>query len=127
MADSATLMAPEKRIELRGAGLTQRGTSIMEADSTITYDDDDCLMVARGSPRLFDGASVVLSQQISYNHCLRRAVIANALTNFQEGSTTWFLRGTLAQDSSSSRLYASPARSPVATSRCRTITSRPAR
>jgi Tat protein translocase TatC len=107
MADSATLMAPEKRIELRGAGLTQRGTSIMEADSTITYDDDDCLMVARGSPRLFDGASVVLSQQISYNHCLRRAVIANALTNFQEGSTTWFLRGTLAQDSSSSRLYAS--------------------
>lgn len=106
MADSATLLAPERSIQLLGAGLTQRGTSIMEADSTITYDDDDCLMVARGSPRLFDGASVVISQQISYNHCLRRAVIADALTNFQEGSTTWFLRGTLAQDSSSSRLYA---------------------
>lgn len=105
--DSATLFAEDKRINLRGAGLTQRGQSIMEADSTITYDDDDCLMVATGSPRLFDGASVVISHQISYNHCIRRAVIADALTNFQEGSTTWFLRGTLAQDSSSSRLYAS--------------------
>ncbi|MEP7327489.1 MAG: twin-arginine translocase subunit TatC, partial [Gemmatimonadota bacterium] len=107
MADSATLMAPERRIELRGAGLTQRGTSIMEADSTITYDDDDCLMVARGRPRLFDGEQVVISQQISYNHCIKRAVIADALTNFQEGSTRWFLRGTLAQDSSSKRLFAS--------------------
>lgn len=107
MADSATLFAEQKQIQLRGAALTQRGTSIMEADTTIDYDDDDCLMIARGNPRLFDGASIVVAQQLSYNHCIRRAVIADALTNFQEGSTTWFLRGTLAQDSSSSRLYAS--------------------
>lgn len=105
-SDSATLLAEEKRIQLRGEGMTQRGQSIMEADSAITYDDDDCMMVASGNPRLFDGSSVVISEKISYNHCTRRAVIADALTNFQEGSTNWFLRGTLAQDSSSSRLYA---------------------
>ncbi|MEO8294351.1 MAG: twin-arginine translocase subunit TatC [Gemmatimonadota bacterium] len=105
-ADSATLLAKERRIQLRGNGMTQRGQSIMEADSAITYDDDDCMMVASGDPRLFDGSSVVISNRISYNHCTRRAVIADALTNFQEGSTNWFLRGTLAQDSSSSRLYA---------------------
>jgi Tat protein translocase TatC len=105
-ADSATLYAEERRIQLRWEALTQRGQSIMEADSAITYDDSNCIMTAGGSPRLFDGPSIVISEQISYNHCIRRAVIANALTNFQEGGTTWFLRGTLAQDSSSSRLYA---------------------
>jgi Tat protein translocase TatC len=105
-SDSATLYAEERRIQLRWEALTQRGQSIMEADSAITYDDSNCLMTAGGNPRLFDGPSVVISEKISYDHCLRRAVIANALTNFQEGGTTWFLRGTLAQDSSSSRLYA---------------------
>ncbi len=30
----------------------------------------------------------------------------DALTNFTEGSTVWFLRGNVAQDSSSSRIYA---------------------
>jgi lipopolysaccharide assembly outer membrane protein LptD (OstA) len=105
-SDSATLYAEERRIQLRWEALTQRGQSIMEADSAITYDDSNCLMTAGGNPRLFDGPSVVISEKISYDHCRRRAVIANALTNFQEGGTTWFLRGTLAQDSSSSRLYA---------------------
>ena len=105
-SDSATLYAEERRIQLRWEALTQRGQSIMEADSAITYDDSNCMMTAGGNPRLFDGPSVVISERISYDHCLRRAVIANALTNFQEGGTTWFLRGTLAQDSSSSRLYA---------------------
>jgi Tat protein translocase TatC len=106
-SDSATLFAEERRIQLRWDALTQRGQSVMEADSAITYDDSNCLMTAGGNPRLFDGPSVVISERISYDHCIRRAVIANALTNFQEGATTWFLRGTLAQDSSSSRLYAS--------------------
>ena len=32
--------------------------------------------------------------------------MADALTNFNEGSTVWFLRGNVAQDSSSSRIYA---------------------
>ena len=34
------------------------------------------------------------------------ASIRDALTNFTEGSTVWFLRGNVAQDSSSSRIYA---------------------
>jgi hypothetical protein len=33
-------------------------------------------------------------------------MIRDALTNFNEGSTVWFLRGNVAQDSSSSRIYA---------------------
>ncbi len=43
---------------------------------------------------------------ISYDTCRRRGVINDALTNFNEGSTVWFLRGSIAQDSSSSRIYA---------------------
>jgi Tat protein translocase TatC len=105
-SDSATLFAEERRIQLRHEALTQRDESVMEADSAITYDDTNCMMTAEGNPRLFDGGSVVISEKISYNHCIRRAVISEALTNFQEGGTNWFLRGTLAQDSSSSRLYA---------------------
>jgi sec-independent protein translocase protein TatC len=105
-SDSATLFAEDRRIRLRMEALTQRGQSVMEADTAITYDDRNCSMVAEGDPRLFDGGSVVISRRITYNHCIRRAIIADALTNFQEGGTTWFLRGTLAQDSSSSRLYA---------------------
>ncbi len=49
---------------------------------------------------------MLVGEGISYDTCRRRGVINDALTNFNEGSTVWFLRGNIAQDSSSSRIYA---------------------
>jgi lipopolysaccharide assembly outer membrane protein LptD (OstA) len=40
-----------------------------------------------------------------YDTCLRRGVIVDALTDFQQGGATWYMRGTLAVDSNATRLY----------------------
>ena len=47
-----------------------------------------------------------MGEGIRYDTCRRRGIVDDALTNFTEGSTVWFLRGNVAQDSSSSRIYA---------------------
>ena len=104
-ADSATLFAGERRILLTGQGITKRGTSVLQADA-IAFDDSTCMLRARGSPQLFDQGSVLVADTIRYNTCQRRALVSGALTNFDQNGATWFLRGNLAQDSSSSRLYA---------------------
>lgn len=104
-ADSATLLAEEKRILLSGQAMTERRGSTLEANS-INYQESTCLLRAVGLPHLFDKGSVLAGESIRYDTCERRGVVENALTNFQQGSTTWLLRGDLAQDSSSSRLFA---------------------
>ncbi len=104
-ADSATVFVEEERVRLEGEALTERQGALLEAD-TITYRQDDCILDAVGSPRLFDEGQVLVGEGIRYDTCRRRGVIADALTNFTEGSTVWFLRGNVAQDSSSSRIYA---------------------
>ncbi len=104
-ADSATLFVRERRMVLNGQALTEREGTTLEADH-IRYRDAECLLEASGDPRLFDGASVLVGEGIGYNTCTRRGFVTNALTSFPEGSTVWFLRGNIAQDSSSSRIYA---------------------
>ena len=104
-ADSATVFVQDQRILLRGQALTERRGSMLEAD-TITYRSASCLLDASGEPRLFDRGQVLVGQGIRYDTCVRRGIIRDALTNFTEGSTVWFLRGNVAQDSSSSRIYA---------------------
>ena len=104
-ADSATVFVEEERVRLEGAALTERRGALLEAD-TITYRQDDCLLDAVGDPRLFDRGQVLVGEGIRYDTCRRRGVISDALTNFNEGSTVWFLRGNVAQDSSSSRIFA---------------------
>jgi Tat protein translocase TatC len=104
-ADSATVFVQDERILLRGKALTERRGSMLEAD-TITYRSSSCLLDASGEPRLFDRGQVLVGHGIRYDTCLRRGIVSDALTNFTEGSTVWFLRGNVAQDSSSSRIYA---------------------
>ncbi|HEU5042212.1 MAG TPA: twin-arginine translocase subunit TatC [Gemmatimonadales bacterium] len=104
-ADSATVFVEEERVRLEGEALTERRGALLEAD-TITYRQDDCLLDAVGDPRLFDKGQVLVGQGIRYDTCRRRGIISDALTNFNEGSTVWFLRGNVAQDSSSSRIFA---------------------
>jgi Tat protein translocase TatC len=104
-ADSATVYVQDERILLQGQALTERRGSTLEA-GTITYRRSSCLLDASGEPRLFDRGQVLIGQGIRYDTCIRRGVISDALTNFTEGSTVWFLRGNVSQDSSSSRIYA---------------------
>lgn len=106
LADSATLYAEEKRIVLEGHSATRSGGSVLEADR-IVYVDKDCLLVASGDLRMFDEGSVVVGDSIRYNSCRERSIVTGAFTNFTEGSTVWFLRGNVAQDSSTKRVYAS--------------------
>jgi sec-independent protein translocase protein TatC len=104
-ADSATVFVQEERVLLKGKALTERRGTSLEAD-TITYRRSSCLLDASGDPRLFDRGQVLVGEGIRYDTCIRRGVISAALTNFSEGSTVWFLRGNVSQDSSSSRIYA---------------------
>jgi sec-independent protein translocase protein TatC len=104
-ADSATVFVEDQEVRLQGQALTERQGALLEADS-ITYRRDSCILDASGSPHLFDNGQVLVGEGISYDTCRRRGVINDALTSFNEGSTVWFLRGSIAQDSSSSRIYA---------------------
>jgi len=104
-ADSATVFMQDQRVRLEGKALTERRGSTLEAD-TITYRSASCLLDASGDPKLFDRGQVLVGEQIRYDTCVRRGVISEALTNFTEGSTVWFLRGDVSQDSSSNRIYA---------------------
>ncbi|MFL5493729.1 MAG: twin-arginine translocase subunit TatC [Gemmatimonadales bacterium] len=104
-ADSATVFIQGERVLLEGEALTERQGSMLEAD-TITYLRSSCLLDASGEPHMFDRGQVLVGENIRYDTCLRRGVVNEALTNFTEGSTVWFLRGNVAQDSSSRRIYA---------------------
>jgi sec-independent protein translocase protein TatC len=104
-ADSATVLVQEERVLLKGKALTERRGTSLEAES-ITYRRASCLLDATGDPRLFDRGQVLVGEGIRYDTCVRRGIISDALTNFSQGSTVWFLRGDVSQDSSSSRIYA---------------------
>ncbi len=104
-ADSATVYIEDERVLLQGEALTERQGAMLEAD-TIRYRSDSCMLDADGNPHLFDRGQVLVGEGIRYDTCRRRGVVNDALTNFTEGSTVWFLRGNVAQDSSSSRIYA---------------------
>jgi sec-independent protein translocase protein TatC len=104
-ADSATVFVQDQQVRLQGEALTERQGALLEARS-ITYRQDSCILDALGDPHLFDNGQVMVGEGISYDTCRRRGRIQDALTNFNEGSTVWFLRGNVAQDSSASRIYA---------------------
>ena len=106
-SDSAIIFAEQRHLILMDKAMTKRGETTLEADS-ISYQEADCLIRARGDPALFDKETVLSGfGGIRYNTCIRRGIVTDALTSFKQGSTDWFLRGNLAQDSSSARLYAS--------------------
>jgi Tat protein translocase TatC len=104
-ADSATVFVQDQRVLLQGQALTERRGTSLEA-GTITYRRSSCVLNATGEPKLFDQGQVLVGEGIRYDTCVRRGVITDALTNFSESGTVWFLRGNVSQDSSSSRIYA---------------------
>jgi Tat protein translocase TatC len=104
-ADSVTLFAPEKRILLDGDARTEREGSTLEAQE-IDYLDAGGLLEARGSPRMFSDGNVLVGKDLRYYTGTKRGVVTGALTSFEQDGTEWYLRGSIAQDSSSSRIYA---------------------
>jgi Tat protein translocase TatC len=103
-ADTATVQARDKAVDLRGNAMTDRSGSVLEAAS-IRYREGDCRVDAEGEPHLFQGGQVLIGATARFDTCRDRGVIRDALTNFSEGQGNWFIRGHLAVDSSQSRLY----------------------
>ena len=88
-----------------GNAMTERDGTTMEADE-ITYEERTCVLEATGDPKFFAGRQVLVGEQLEYDTCRKRGVVDDALTNFQQGSTTWFLRGDVAKDSLNNRIFA---------------------
>jgi Tat protein translocase TatC len=104
-ADSAAILAAEKQLMLMGHAMTEREGTTMEAED-ITYDQPACRLLATGEPKIFNEGQVLVGEELQYNTCDRRGVFAEALTNFKQGSTTWFLRGDVVKDSLNNRIFA---------------------
>ncbi len=103
--DSAAILAAEKQLMLMGHAMTEREGTTMEADD-ITYDQPACRLTATGDPKIFNEGQVLVGEQLTFNTCRSRGVFSDALTNFKQGSTTWFLRGDVAKDSLNNRIFA---------------------
>jgi sec-independent protein translocase protein TatC len=103
--DSAALFITDRRLELTGHAMTERQGSTMEAE-TITYEEQACILDAAGDPKLFGEGQVLVGEGIRYDTCRRRGVITQALTNFNQTGSTWFIRGNVAKDSVENRMFA---------------------
>jgi Tat protein translocase TatC len=101
MGDSITFFTQPERVEIHGAAGLKRREDVMEA-LAITYNDSLCELVAQGEPKMFQAGQIVVGRALTVNTCTERAVVGEALTQFDN----WFIRGRLAVDSSAKRLYA---------------------
>ena len=104
VADTLVVEGEPQTIMLRGEAFVDRDGTKLEADS-IRYREASCRLDAYGSPRLFDRTTVLVGDAMRYDTCLRRGVVVQALTDFKQGGATWYMRGNLAVDSNSTRLY----------------------
>jgi Tat protein translocase TatC len=103
--DTLTLFADTREILLNGSALVEREGSTLEADS-VRFFQAECRLQAVGEPKLFDQATVLVGEGMRYNTCERRGIVADAFTSFKQSGVEWFLRGQLAVDSASTRMYA---------------------
>ena len=104
VAETLKVQGDSQTIHLRGKAFVERGDTKLESDS-IRFQEASCGLNARGNPRLFDQGSVVVGEGMSYDTCTSRGVVTDALTDFTQGGVTWYMRGDLAIDSSSTRVY----------------------
>jgi len=93
-------------IHLRGEAYVEREGTKVESDS-IRYQQGTCRLDAIGDPRLFDQATVMAGEAMRYDTCVKRGIVHKALTDFQQGGAKWGVRGDLAVDAGSTRLYGS--------------------
>ena len=108
VAETLVVEGESQTIFLRREAFVDRDGTQIEADS-IRYREASCRLDATGDPRLFDQGTVLVGEGMRYDTCLRRGTVHDALTDFQQGGATWYVRGNLAVDSGSTRVYASHA------------------
>ncbi len=104
VADTLVVEGDSQTIFLRGSTFVEREGTKLEADS-VRYQQASCRLDAAGDPRLFDQGTVLVGEGMRYDTCIKRGTVNNALTDFQQGGATWYMRGHLALDSGSTRLY----------------------
>ena len=103
--DTLTLFADTREIAVDGHSLVEREGSTLEADS-IRFFQAECRLQAAGSPALFDQGTVLVGEGMRYNTCEQRGIVGHALTSFTQSGVKWYVRGQLAVDSASTRIYA---------------------
>ena len=109
-ADSLVMHQGQQGSDIRLVGtpgndaLVDQDGSKLQADS-IHYLQTSCRLEAQGAPSLFGEGNVMIGDSLKYDNCLKRGVITNALTSFKQGGATWFMRGDLAVDSGSTRMF----------------------
>src|SRR3989454_12536328 len=109
VVDTLIVQGDSQTIFLRGESFVDRQGTKLEADS-VRYREASCRLDAAGDPRLFDQNSagqstVLIGEGMLYDTCLKRGTVRQALTSFQQGAGTWYMRGDMAVDSGSTRLY----------------------
>ena len=104
VAETLKVEGDSQTIHLRGRAFVERGETQLESDS-IRFQEASCRLDAAGNPKLFDKGSVMVGQGMRYDTCTSRGVVTDALTDFNQGGVTWYMRGDLAIDSSSTRMY----------------------
>jgi len=105
VAETLLVLGDSQTIFLRRQAFVERDGTQLEADS-IRYHEASCRLDAEGDPRLFDRGTVLVGEGMRYDTCIRRGTVRDALTDFQQGGATWYMRGrSLAVDSGSTRVY----------------------
>jgi Tat protein translocase TatC len=108
-SDTFVVVGDSQTIFLRREAYVEREGTRLQADS-IRYHEASCRLNASGDPQLFDQGTVLVGEGMTYDTCLRRGTVRDALTDFQQGGVTWYVRGRgLASDSGSRRVYAAGA------------------
>ena len=103
-AADTLIVTDSQAIFLRGQAFLDRDGTKLEADS-VRYREASCRLDATGDPRLFEQGTVMVGESMRYDTCLRRGTVHRAFTDFRQGGATWYMRGDLAVDSGSARLY----------------------
>ncbi len=104
LGDTATVFAPQKRIELHKNAMMDHTGSVMEAD-VISYEERNCTFNASGEPHMFDKSGVVIGDTLRYDTCVSRGVVIGGQTTVSETGANWIVRGHIAVDSNSTRTY----------------------
>src|SRR2546430_661589 len=94
------LVEGDSAISLWGQAFVDRDGTKLESDS-IRYKQASCRLDATGGPHLFDQSTVLVGEVMRYDTCIRRGTVSQALTR----NAPWYIRGDLAVDSGSTRLY----------------------
>src|SRR5205814_10500784 len=98
------LVEGDSAISLWGQAFVDRDGTKLESDS-IRYREASCRLDATGDPRLFDQGTVMVGERMGYDTCIRRGTVHSAFSDFRQGPATWYIRGDLAVDSGSTRMY----------------------